>query len=75
MIQRGKVRRSSVVQGEIRHRWPSLPITPLNNKEWTPDLLAVLLSEQMGLCHKRALMEAHGFWKDLEERFRLAATA
>jgi hypothetical protein len=74
MNRNQRTRRSSVVQAEIVYRWPSLPITALSSVK-TPNALAVVLSEQMGFCENRALMEAHGFWKDLEEGFRLAATA
>ncbi len=75
MNQDNKRPRSPVVQAEIRYRWPSLPLSALNNEIRTPDALAILLSEQMGFCENRALMEANGFWNDLEERFRLASTA
>jgi hypothetical protein len=72
-MNRKKIRRSSLVEGEIRSRWPSLPKTALDSGVKTPHALAVLLSEQLDFCKNRALMEAHGFWKYLEERFRLAA--
>jgi hypothetical protein len=68
-----EIRHASRVQGEILSRWPTLTITALDSGIRTTDALAVPLSEQMGFCEKHALMEAHGFWKDLEERFRLAA--
>ena len=61
-----------LVQGEVQHRWPSLPMQVLSGVR-TPDALAALLSKQMGFSSNLALREANGFWADLEERFRRAA--
>ena len=65
--------RWGIIQGEIRYRWPSLPLAALKNELRTSEALAALLSEQMEFSQKRAEMEAQAFWNDLEEKFRLAA--
>jgi len=64
-----------LVQGEIQHRWPCLPVQALDFKVRTPDDLAVVLAEEMGFTEKRAQMEARRFWSDLEEKFRLATAS
>ena len=69
------IKKRRLVQGEIRHRWPSLACTALDSKVRTAEDLAVVLSEQMGFAEKRAQIEARRFWSDLEEKFRLAAAS
>jgi hypothetical protein len=72
MNQRISFHRWTLVRGEIQIRWPTLSLTSLVLDVTSPDVLATVLSEQMGFSARRAIAEAQMFWKDLEEKFRQA---
>jgi hypothetical protein len=63
-----------LLQEEIRYRWPFLAVSPLEHSVRTPADLALMLSEQMGFARQRALIEANGFWADIEQKIQIAVT-
>jgi hypothetical protein len=60
------------IQVEIQHRWPSLQMTSLESELRTANMLATVLSEELGFSARRAVSEAEIFWSDLEEKLRRA---
>jgi hypothetical protein len=68
----GPVYRWAWIQVEIQHRWPSLRLTSLESELSTANMLATVLSEELGFSARRAVTEAEMFWSDLQEKLRRA---